>query len=57
MEGLGAALLSVSRWGCSLLPAAVREMEEGRRKEEERRKENEGKEKKKYGNFFKLENF
>jgi hypothetical protein len=55
MEGLGAALLSVSHWGCSLLPAAVREMEEGRRKREEKKRKE--KKRKKYGNFFKLENF
>jgi hypothetical protein len=45
MEGLGAALLFVSHWGCSLLPATVREKGEGRIKEKERRKEKEGREK------------
>jgi hypothetical protein len=31
MEGLGAALLFMSRWGCSVLRAVVREKEEGER--------------------------
>jgi hypothetical protein len=60
MEGLEAALLFVSRWGCSLLRAAVCEKDEGRRKEKERRKQKEGKEKKekkKYEKFSKHENF
>jgi hypothetical protein len=38
MEGLGAALLFVSHWGCSLLPATVREKGEGRMKEREKKR-------------------
>jgi hypothetical protein len=55
MEGLGAALLFVRRCGCSLLHAAVREKEGGRRKREE--KERKEKKIKKYEFFSKLKSF
>jgi hypothetical protein len=65
MEGLGAALLFKSHWGCSLLHAAVREKKEGgRRKREEKEGEREKKRKgrkrkknKKYGKLSKQEKF